>query len=352
VAFPQVAATNNSFESANATTHTVNLPANISSGDLLLIFFATDGDHSVSNWSGFTEIFTLDNGTAAGLSVAYKNASGSEGSSVDITTNESEQSAHISWRVTGWDTGQAPEASSGNTGNDANPDPDELDPTGAAKDFLWIAVEGNDDDDNASAYPLPDNNATRDSVSANNSCNVAVCSDELNQATLNPGTFTIPSEQWVACTVAVHPAGPGIHQGVARADAVSRTDASGGKIVKATATGHAIARSDARGGISVSGSARGDAVSGSSPAAKKDVWSTAKAYAQAAGIAAGMLALGGAAQADAVSTSTISGIGEFAGNARGDGVSQERTAYQPPQVLALVTGEAYHRRIAYPRRKL
>jgi hypothetical protein len=206
MAFPQVAATNTSHEPANETTHTVNLPADISSGDLLLVFFATDGDISFSNLNGFTELFSVDNGTACSLSVLYKNASGSEGSSVDFVTNESEQSAHISWRVTGHDSGQAPEVSSGATNTSTTPDPDSLTPSGGgggAKDYLWIAVEGNDDDDNATAYPLPDNNTNQDSVSAK---------------------FTISNEQWVACTVAVHPAEAAADLSIDTGDDTTATD--------------------------------------------------------------------------------------------------------------------------------
>ena len=78
MAFPQVAATNVSHEPGNETTHTVTLPAGVSTGDLLLVFFATDGDISFSNLNGFTELGSQDNGTACSLSVLYKYAAGGE----------------------------------------------------------------------------------------------------------------------------------------------------------------------------------------------------------------------------------------------------------------------------------
>ena len=213
MAHPQVAATNTSTRSTSGTSHAVSLPAGINVGDLLLVFFATDGDISFSDLDGFTELFSTDNGKTSSLSVLYKIAGG--GDTLTLTTNEGEQSAHISWRITGHSDVNMPEVSAGAVGATANPDPDELTPGGGTKEYLWIAVEGNDDDDMASVFPLPDNQATVESTTGNNTCAVAVCSDELSQASLNPGTFTISSEQWVACTVAVYPAaGSQTYQGV------------------------------------------------------------------------------------------------------------------------------------------
>ena len=206
MAFPQKADTNSSVNDGGGTSHTVSLPANIDADDLLIIFFATDGDNTVTDWDGFTGFFNLSNATASSLSIGWKKATGSEGATVTLTTSSSEKSAHVSWRITGAedpDT-QAPEASTGVTTNSQFPDPDLLTPTGGAKDYLWIAVEGNDDDDTATVFPLPDHNETS-TASGSGSCSVGVCADELNQASLNPSTFTIPTEQWVACTVAVHP---------------------------------------------------------------------------------------------------------------------------------------------------
>lgn len=207
MAYPSVIATNTSEESSNTTTHTVSLPSGIVSGSLVFIFFASDGDHSWANLQGWTLLRVANNGTACGLSVIYKFCTGSEGGSVTLTTNENEQSAHISWRISGdAGSGTPPDVSTGATGSDDSPDPDNCNPADGTKDYLVIAVEGNDDDDNVTAYPLPDNNTTKDSISANNSCNVGVCSDELNVSQYNPDVFTLASgEQWSACTVMVHP---------------------------------------------------------------------------------------------------------------------------------------------------
>jgi hypothetical protein len=204
MAFPQVQTADNSTGTTAAdTSHSITLPGNISAGNLLLVFFATDGDNTITNWGGFTELFSVSNGTQASLHIGYKTAVGSD--TLTITTSVSEPGSYACVRITGHSTVQIPEVSTGVSATSINPAPDQLTPTGGAKDYLWFAVEGNDHLDTTSAWPLPDNNLEANG-GASGSCNIGVCSDELNQASLTPGTFTLDgSEQYVACTVAVHP---------------------------------------------------------------------------------------------------------------------------------------------------
>ena len=204
MAFPQVAATNNSSLDSDGTTHTISLPSGIVADSLVLVFVGTDGDITWTNLNGFTELKKINNGTAASVSVMYKYCAGGE-TTVDFISSQSESSAHISWRITGdAGSGTPPSVSTGASGADLYPNPDSLD-AGSSKEYLWIATEGNDDGDAATVYPLPDNNASKVST-ASKDCQVAVCSDELEQQTLDPTTFTLAgTEQWATCTVAVHP---------------------------------------------------------------------------------------------------------------------------------------------------
>jgi hypothetical protein len=187
------------------------MPSGLSSGDLLLIFAATDGDISWSDLQSCTELFQVDNGTDCSLTVFYKKATGSEGASLTFVSNEKEQTAWVAFRITGMadPATDPPEASTGNTGASTSADPDSYTASWGAEDNLWFAVGGKDDNGAPTGYPLPDNQDNRESSAGNNSCNVMWCSDELAQATLNPTAFTIPSEQWVACTVVVRPAAGG-----------------------------------------------------------------------------------------------------------------------------------------------
>lgn len=206
MAFPQAEATNTSSDSG--TSHTVSLPAGIQAGETLLVFFCCDSSESVGWSAGWNEIFEVANGTQVTLAVAWRKATGGEGASITVTTPGSEQSAHISYRISGAidPTSTAPEVSTGATGNDVNPNPDSLTAGGGSKEYLWIAVAGsNSGASTFSGYPYADNQVTSQAIGSGG-CNVGVCSDEVETDTQDPGTFTIDqSIAWVACTVAVYP---------------------------------------------------------------------------------------------------------------------------------------------------
>lgn len=145
MAYPTVAATNNSNSTTlNATTHTVNLPANISAGDLLLIFFSSAGGiegasiNTPSGWSSLgLKLGSVPDGEFPRQVVFYKTASGSEGSSVNVSTNQM-GSSHVTYRITGWSG--TPEISTGAIGTSSTPDCDTLTPSGGSKEYLWIAL--------------------------------------------------------------------------------------------------------------------------------------------------------------------------------------------------------------------
>jgi hypothetical protein len=214
MAYPIVAGYNTSIEAANATTHTINLPTGISNGELLVVFFATDGDNTVgwpNEGTDWILIFEVSDTRDAHLSCAYRIADGNEGTTIDVTTTSSETSAHISFRITGHGAGtNPPEASTGIVNADSNPDPDSLTTSWGADDNLWIVMEGNDDDDLVTAYPTNygSNQHTLDAGAAGPTIGVATYNYNSTD-TQNPGTFTIAaSEQWVAGTVVIAPYTP------------------------------------------------------------------------------------------------------------------------------------------------
>lgn len=210
MAFPQVEATNTSSEGSGVTNHTVNLPAGIQAGETLLVFFSCDTAEAIGWPGGWNQIFDISNGTDNSLAIAWRKATGGEGASITVTTGGSEQSAHASYRISGAidPTVTAPEASTGATGGSVNPDPDSLTAGGGSKEYLWIAVEGNDGDKTVSAYPTNYDSNQLNSVSAGSGgCGVGVSSDEVETDVQDPGTFTLSAgDQWVACAVAVYPA--------------------------------------------------------------------------------------------------------------------------------------------------
>ena len=143
MAAPTVAGTTTTDSAGKTTSHTVNLPASIVSGNLLVIFFAVRGGGSVTWPAGYTEIAEISNSNVT-LSIAYRQADGGEGSTITVTTGDSDRSASTAYRITGHiaPATQAPELSTGATGTSTTPDPDSLTPTGGSKEYLWLAGFG------------------------------------------------------------------------------------------------------------------------------------------------------------------------------------------------------------------
>lgn len=206
--FPTVETTATSFESPGVTTHNITLPSGIVSGDLLIAILALDGDNADSTWpGGWDEMIDLIS-TRNRMSIGRRVADGTEGATVDVTTDNSRESAHIAYRISGHDSSQVPEISTGATGASITPDPDSLTPTGGAKDYLWLAIAGTDSELTVSAFPSSYvDGIEQNSEAGSFGTTAASAQRELNAASEDPGTFTMSAtEQWTAATIAVHPA--------------------------------------------------------------------------------------------------------------------------------------------------
>ena len=200
--FPVVAATNTSTQ-ASSTSHTVNLPASIAAGDLLLIFFGYNNSaDDVVTPSGWTQFINVSNGGR--FYGYYKVADGGEGGSVSITSGSAGNSQHNSYRITGYQG--TPEVATA-TGSSATPDPPNLAPSWGAADTLWVAA----------AHPV---NGAADLTAPTNyggliqtapsTFHVGSATRQLNAASENPGTFGGANNSvWETATVAVRPAGAG-----------------------------------------------------------------------------------------------------------------------------------------------
>jgi hypothetical protein len=218
MAFPTVATTNTSRQDTNSLTHTVNLPASIASGNLLLVFFACDGNTTAevttpaSGWSTlFTQNVLAD---TAFLKVFYRFANGAEGGTIVITTGATEQSTHISYRITGAHASEVPAFSSTRPGaSNANPDPPSLNPANwDIEDTLWIAAAAWDGSPTGTGYPTnyTGSQLTNQNPSGSGSAGSIVATKNNAAASEDPGTFTMSaSEQWASATIAVRPAGAG-----------------------------------------------------------------------------------------------------------------------------------------------
>lgn len=217
---PAVAATNTSAVTTAATSHTVNLPSGIVSGNLLIIEFASMVDPGTIDWAtaGYTAITnfqTIRGGVEIQIDAAYRQATGSEGSTVAIGTSLSTKSAHIAYRIEGAEnpSTQVPEATTGNNGGTANTaNGPALTPTGGSKDYLWLtamAIEGEGTDPTAAPTDYTNFLVINTGITGAVGINGAIGSAErqLTASSEDPGAFTHPAEGWVAQTIAIHPAG-------------------------------------------------------------------------------------------------------------------------------------------------
>lgn len=198
------------------------MPAGISVGDLLIVFFVNDGNVSVtvSTGSGWTQlgVNSMSPGVAARLSVYYKIATGT-GDTIGFTTGASEGSAHVTYRITGFDANTAPEKDTVTaTAVDANPNPPSLNPVNwDIEDTLWIAAYGWDGNNSHSAYPA---NYTSNQVTNRwaNAGGVGVAVSTRNNAVASedPGTATLSgSDDWGAFTIAVRTLQPATYSATA-----------------------------------------------------------------------------------------------------------------------------------------
>jgi cellulose synthase/poly-beta-1,6-N-acetylglucosamine synthase-like glycosyltransferase len=219
--YPSVQTTATSATTTAGTSHTLTLPTGIQSGDLLIAMlsgFIGSGSTAVDiSWpSGWTEFFEQDASTSTlhlAVAGAYRQADGTEGTSITVTTNVSVLAAHNAYRITGAadPSVRPPEAASvGYTDTATNIDPPSLSPTGGAKDYLWLAVAAwRRTGRVASTDPTNYTNAIEASSAGGASgTKLRSLRRQLNASSEDPSQFTLDltSERRAAVTIAIHPA--------------------------------------------------------------------------------------------------------------------------------------------------
>lgn len=98
MAAPTVTARNSSQEATPVTSHTVNLPATLNTGEHIIVAFnCIGGAAQVVTWpSGYTNIAQggLGGGGGVFIAAAYREIDGTEGSTITVTTSSSVESVH------------------------------------------------------------------------------------------------------------------------------------------------------------------------------------------------------------------------------------------------------------------
>ena len=190
----------------SSSSHNFSIPTGIVAGNLLVAIMGTQQAVTISWPAGWTEI-TSAVGATMGVSVAYRFATGSEGSSITCTTSGTCRGVQRAFRILGAHASAPPEAIMGAEISTANPNPPSLSPSwGLGTNYtLWIAFVNMYSTSSPSAYP---SNYTlwqdHQAGSADNGLSTAARQNQV--ASEDAGTFGFSgADNAIAGNIAVRP---------------------------------------------------------------------------------------------------------------------------------------------------
>ena len=198
--FPTVMGQATSSDNTVGSSMSVGLPTGIVAGELLLVIAAFRSSSSISGWT--TAV------SSSLLNVFWKIATGSEGSSVTLSTSGgTTNGASIAYRIKG---GKSLEMSSVSSGTSSSPNPLSLSPSWGNKKTLWfagMAAGGTSSNISVSGYPTGFTNPrTAQGVTSFPSARrVAAAEKQEKAASQDPSSFSISSISWAACTIGIKP---------------------------------------------------------------------------------------------------------------------------------------------------
>lgn len=199
---------------SSVTSMAVNLPASISSGDLLIAIVEVRNSGTWTKPTGWTQIFApVAAGGVGDFTAFYKIADGTEGSTATWTASVASTASWQVRKITDWDGTAAPEAATANSGGAVSTNnPPSLTPSWGADNTIWLAVMG----DTAQTVSITGAPANYSDITANpiSSGGAAVNTGSAyrtnNTATEDPGGFSTGSDRWwVAATIAIKPSSGG-----------------------------------------------------------------------------------------------------------------------------------------------
>lgn len=216
--FPIVGSMVESAQTSDTTTHAVTMPAGITEGDLLLVFFAADGNTALTwpaGWNTASNLIFRETQCTTGqtcantLEARYKVATAADvtTTSISVTSGAAERSAHHSFRIYNY-TG-TPESRDSEGTVDFAGNPPSLPPTWGSQNTLWLAVMAKASGTTIlTNYPTNYTNGERQQGgSGANGVDLYSARRELNAASENPSDFTWTvssgSDAWIAATVGI-----------------------------------------------------------------------------------------------------------------------------------------------------
>lgn len=216
MAFPAYESTTPTASVGATTSHTINMPATVNSGDLLIAVNATFPDTAINEISGWTKILgDLDTAVAGVMAILVRVADGTEGGgSYDFTTTSNSRMVGHIIRVSSW-YGSLPGVEVGGVSGATNaaPNAGEMTPSWGSADQLWIwFVAAGDDDATISAAPTGYSNlvSTPSGGGTNAGCEVGTATKTSTATSDNPDAGTISeTEGYQTGVIAIRPAAAG-----------------------------------------------------------------------------------------------------------------------------------------------
>jgi len=193
---------------ADATSHLVQMPAAVTTGDLLLALIALDGTATITTPSGWT---SLPQGSDAAVrgAVFYKVAAGTEGgTTVDFVSSSAERMEAQVVRIQVGTFQSVPESAFTMFAvATVNPDSPNLTPSWGSANTLWLSAGMLDNTRTVSSYPLPNNNFTTANAGSGIAFTTLIsCSNNVAAASLDPAAWTInTASRAVMFTIAIRP---------------------------------------------------------------------------------------------------------------------------------------------------
>lgn len=186
--------------------HVVTLPADIVAGERLFVAFGVDGNSPLPiidkyySGHGWRKTQSGQSSTQVHGCLFSKIAEGGGLDRLRIVTDAAELSSWVSMRLSS--DAQCFESASA-TGSSTNSNPPDLALTcgSPTPEVLWIAVRIGDDTDTPSAAPADFADLTNSTAPSGAGATVSTAERTLTAASLDPGVFTVATEQWVAFTV-------------------------------------------------------------------------------------------------------------------------------------------------------
>lgn len=209
--FPQIIDyTTAASTTTDATTHTITFPVtSIEAGDLVLIFYSTDGNETctVSTGSNWNKLGDAVSGTACTASVFWKVYTSAGPETVVITTT-TEQSSCATFIIRGFDPNIAAPVIGNSTNNTtANVNPPSLSlPSYGDQDYLFFVYYGNDSTGVASGAPSNFTNLTTRAASGTEGASTNIATREYRTSgSYDPGSFTSSAIAHGVWTIAICP---------------------------------------------------------------------------------------------------------------------------------------------------